>query len=140
MIGFVIIVSGMLLIPLGVFVLLDVIPQLRNRKLLRVGVRVDGTCEYVSWSSESQTLCISYTTQDGVEREHHTDPVHMPRTKAGDIFELYYDPARPARAVLATKVEDHAKGRILSGVLFYLELLFLLPQLIWVLYVSQIQW
>ncbi|MFE9116889.1 DUF3592 domain-containing protein [Streptomyces sp. NPDC007172] len=140
MIFFVIIVSGMLMIPLALFVLLDVIPQLRNRKLLRTGVRVDGMCEYVSWSPDAQTLRISYATPDGVEREHHTDPVHMPRTQKGDVIELYYDPVRPARAVLAEKVEDHAKGRILSGVLFYLELLFLLPQICWVYLVTQIQW
>ncbi|MEV6043282.1 DUF3592 domain-containing protein [Streptomyces xanthochromogenes] len=132
--------SGMLLIPLAAFVLLDVVPQLRNRKLMRVGVRVDGVCTYIYWSSESQRLRISYVTQDGTELEHQTPPIFMPNVDKGDVIELYYDPSRPTRAVLAKTAENHAAGRILSGPLFYLELLFLFPQAFWVYFVTLIHW
>ncbi|MFE9121300.1 DUF3592 domain-containing protein [Streptomyces sp. NPDC007172] len=127
-----VILSGVLLIPLILFLFVDIIPLWRSKKLVANGVRVKGECVMATWSSDAGTLRVKYVTQGGVELEHCTDLLDAPSAETGDLIDILHDRRKPSRSMVAGRAERMAARRLLSGPFFYLELFFLIPQGFWI--------
>ncbi|MGI5338637.1 hypothetical protein ACQEVS_15120 [Streptomyces sp. CA-181903] len=129
--GLTLLITFMLFLPVPIVMYVHVIPWRLRRRLRASGIEVTGECVRVAWDSNSAVIAVEYDTRDGRRFCHRSDPLHLARVERGDAVRITYDPRRPVRACLSSEI-DEAKEGFFGDPIVYVELLFLVPQLIWI--------
>ncbi|WP_414168740.1 DUF3592 domain-containing protein [Streptoverticillium reticulum] len=129
------IVTVMLFIPLVLLIALVAVPKVRAMRLKRVGIKVKGRCVSISQDDNASIASIEYSI-NGAAFLHQTNPSYVLPIAKGDKVDLVYDPRNPKKARVADWLDGEPGGRFFTWGMVVLELIFLVPQILWVVKIS----